>query len=114
MRCLCSDQVKLRAGPLSDSKAKGRLTWWKRRHRAPTQAPNNISITIDIHQDGAIRLVVHELVHFHLYEELTRWGNLEETIVLGLENDLTELIESDPAQLMRWRLAIQKKLAAHA
>lgn len=67
-------------------------------------------IVVDPFRGGLIASAVHELLHIARKTELSRWGGLEEPIVLSLEADLMARINSSPSRVRWWRRAIAAKL----
>lgn len=80
------------------------MDWEKGRH------PTAVEIQVDIDKDGAIRCVIHELLHVVLADELG-WasGEVEEVIVLALETELYEYVKKSPRRLAGWRKAIDAR-----
>ena len=101
---LRSPAVRLKVGPLTSCA----------RYKAEVEQPGNVItsmlMTVDIHRDGLISAVIHELLHPALDAELQPWGKLEEVVVLAVEEYIYGRIERNPAKVERWRAAIQAKL----
>lgn len=76
----------------------------------PGTHPSNLRIQVDVDKDGAIRCVIHELLHVLLHDEMN-WadGALEEVVVLALEEDLYEYVKKSPRRITGWRKAIDAR-----
>lgn len=76
----------------------------------PSKKPAGLRIKVDIDKDGAIRCVIHELLHVMLQEQLA-WADhrIEEVIILALETDLYEYVTQSPRRLQGWRNAIYRR-----
>jgi hypothetical protein len=76
--------------------------------------PHKITIKIDAHQDGRTKLILHELMHYILHEDLDIVGNLsddiEEAIAEGIGGLLWGYVDSDSRRTTWWRRALAEKL----
>lgn len=81
----------------------------------PGKKPAALRIKVDVDKDGAIRCVIHELLHVLLQSELA-WldRSMEEIVVLALETDLYEYVTKSSRRLAGWRNAITKRHVEHA
>lgn len=107
MKALQSPRVRLQVNPLISCSARATI-------KVVSGAPESCLITVDPSQVGYITGTIHELIHFVLYDELTRWGDLAEILVEALETHLYDrlrLRKSVPAH-DRWREAIHAKLSS--
>jgi len=69
-------------------------------------------ILIDHTQDGALTLVVHELLHPILDEQLESFLNpeLAEFAISGIEEGMLRALKKNAAEYERWRNAIARKV----
>jgi len=72
--------------------------------------PSNLRIQVDVDKDGAIRCVIHELLHVLLHEHFA-WADpaVEEVLILALESDLYEYVKKSPRRITGWRKAIDAR-----
>jgi hypothetical protein len=70
------------------------------------------TILIDHAQDGAVTLVVHELLHPLLDEQLEAFLNAElaEMAIRGIEEGLLKALSKNPREYEKWRNAIACKV----
>lgn len=71
----------------------------------------NIHIRCDIHKDGLITSVIHELIHIALEKEMQPFTyTIEEWMVAGIEREMFAHISKSPAQIRWWRKHIQARI----
>lgn len=68
-------------------------------------------ITLDRFQVADLNGLIHELIEIYLNDELDRWGDLRETVVVALEMAIVERILSEPRRTAWWRRVVRKRLA---
>ena len=70
------------------------------------------TILIDHAQDGAVTLVIHELLHPLLDEQLEAFLNAElaEMAIRGIEEGLLKALSKNPREYEKWRNAIACKV----
>jgi len=78
------------------------------------QTTKAATILIDHAQDGAVTLVIHELLHPLLDAQLEEFLNAElaEFAVVGIEEGLLRALKKNPRQYELWRNAIARKVEA--
>ncbi len=69
-----------------------------------------VEVAIDPMRGGIIECVVHELIHAVYEKKLAEWGDLEEAIVIAVEKEMMDLINSSRRRVKWWRDAIGSKL----
>jgi hypothetical protein len=81
-------------------------------YEAGTRKPNAV-ILIDHTQDGALTMVVHELLHPLLDDLLGVFLNdeLAEFAINGIEEGLLAKLKKNSREYERWRSAITRKVA---
>lgn len=71
----------------------------------------HIHIRCDIHKDGFITSVIHELLHIVLEDEMQRFTyTVEEWMIAGIERELFSHINKSPSQLRWWRKHIEARI----
>jgi hypothetical protein len=82
-------------------------------YESGTRKPNAV-ILIDHTQDGAITMVVHELLHPLLDELLETFLNdeLAEFAISGIEEGMLRALKKNAREYERWRNAIARKVEA--
>lgn len=71
----------------------------------------DIVIFCDLHRDGLVSSVIHELCHIVLEKDLENFTyTVEEWMVSGIEKELYQHIQNSPTQLNWWRKAIERRL----
>lgn len=68
-------------------------------------------VELEPFNNGLLGTLVHELAHYVLRREARRWGELEESFVLGLEREMEERIKASPRRWKWWREALFAKLS---
>lgn len=71
-----------------------------------------VEVVLDPMRGGLIASVVHELIHATYPRQLKVWGRNEECIVVALELQQMNLIDTDESRVRWWRKAINEKLDA--
>ena len=76
----------------------------------PGEKPLHLKIHVDIDKDGAIRCVMHELLHV-LFYDIFKWAAqpIEETLILALEAELYDYVKKNNRRVREWRNAIDKR-----
>jgi hypothetical protein len=82
-------------------------------YESGTRKPN-AAILIDHTQDGALTMVVHELLHPLLDEPLGAFLNTElvEFAISGIEEGMLRKLKNNAHEYERWRNAIARKVEA--
>lgn len=73
-----------------------------------------VEVVLDPMRGGIIESVIHELIHAVYVKHLRVWGRNEEAIVVALEVEQMQLVNTDMARVRWWRAAINEKLDAEA
>lgn len=83
-------------------------------HYKPGTRKLNATIMIDGTQDGALTLVLHELLHPLLDDHLEGFLNheLAEFAISGIEEGMLRVLRRNPREYERWRNAIARKQEA--
>lgn len=76
--------------------------------------PEAKAISLDPFNAAFLDGLIHELLHHCLYHKLASFGAAEETVTLGLEDDLVRYINRSRARRRWWRLALKAKLSEAA
>jgi hypothetical protein len=73
-----------------------------------------VAIQVDSAQDGAVTMIVHELLHTMLDDQLEAFlsDELAEYAIAGIEERLVRWLTLHPRQYERWRKAIIRKVEA--
>lgn len=70
------------------------------------------NIELDRVHAAPLPCVLHELIHVAYYDELAKWGRLEEPVVEAIEETILRYINRDPKRLAWWRKRITAALEA--
>lgn len=105
-RVLNSPGVVLRSAAFSPGDCSASCSY-----EAGARKPSAV-ILIDHAQDGALTLVIHELLHPVLDERLEGFLNLElaEFAISGIEEGIVRALKKNPREYDRWRNAIARKV----
>ena len=90
-RLMESDRIELQVAPLKDQDG------WIDFDRPKA------CVTIDPFCCGYLPVLIHELIHYARYHSLEAWGDMEETIVLAVEDDIVRYINRSQLRRNWWR-----------